>query len=213
MFYTIYQVTNKINAKIYIGKHQTTDLEDGYMGSGKLLRRSQEKYGIDNFEKKILFVFDSEDEMNAKEKELVTEEFCSFDHTYNLCEGGKGGFGYINANPDVYLTGKRLGALWSNKQRTTRWKQKYENDAEFRQRMTECGRNGLAIARSNNPNGIWYGRKHNEETKQKMRKSKNFGSQNSQFGSMWITNGTENKKIKSIDIIPETWYKGRVINK
>lgn len=35
------------------------------------------------------------------------------------------------------------------------------------------------------------------------------GEKNSQFGSMWITNGTENKKIKKVDIIPEGWYKGR----
>ena len=28
-------------------------------------------------------------------------------------------------------------------------------------------------------------------------------------GTMWITNGLKNKKIKSIDIIPEGWYKGR----
>jgi hypothetical protein len=28
---------------------------------------------------------------------------------------------------------------------------------------------------------------------------------------MWITNGTENKKIKAIDIISEGWYKGRVV--
>jgi hypothetical protein len=43
-----------------------------------------------------------------------------------------------------------------------------------------------------------------------MRKPKNGGSKNSQFGTMWITNGIENKKIKKdLDIIPEGWYKGR----
>ena len=36
------------------------------------------------------------------------------------------------------------------------------------------------------------------------------GPKNSQFGTMWITNGTENKKTKKIDNIPEGWYKGRV---
>ena len=37
MFYTIYKTTNKISDKVYIGKHQTKDLEDGYLGSGKML--------------------------------------------------------------------------------------------------------------------------------------------------------------------------------
>ena len=81
----------------YIGKHQTKDLTDGYMGSGKQLKRAQVKHGIENFKKEILFQFDNEDEMNAKEAELVTEEFCLRKDVYNLCPGGRGGFGYINS--------------------------------------------------------------------------------------------------------------------
>ena len=94
MFYIIYKITNNLNIKYYIGKHQTKDLNDGYMGSGKLLKRAITKYGLKNFSKEILYVFQTEREMNDKEKELVTlDEMC-----YNLCEGGKGGFGYINNN-------------------------------------------------------------------------------------------------------------------
>lgn len=94
MYYTVYKVTNKVNGKYYIGKHQTVLLTDSYMGSGKLLRRAIQKYGSNNFVKEILYVCDNKAEMNAKEKELaiVSKE------TYNLCEGGKGGFGYINRN-------------------------------------------------------------------------------------------------------------------
>jgi hypothetical protein len=40
------------------------------------------------------------------------------------------------------------------------------------------------------------------------------GDKTSQFGTMWITNGTENRKIKKdLDSIPEGWYKGRIINR
>jgi hypothetical protein len=35
------------------------------------------------------------------------------------------------------------------------------------------------------------------------------GNGNSQYDTMWITNGSENKKIKKSDPIPEGWYKGR----
>ena len=38
------------------------------------------------------------------------------------------------------------------------------------------------------------------------------GSKNSQYGTMWITDGNINKKINKLDNIPEGWYKGRSIS-
>lgn len=55
----------------------------------------------------------------------------------------------------------------------------------------------------------FLGNKHTEETKNKMRKSKNVGIDNSQYGTYWITNGIQNKKLKKSDFIPIGWYKGR----
>ena len=97
MFYTIYKIINKINDRVYIGKHKTENLDDGYMGSGKLLKRAIAKYGPENFIKEILHQCSSEQEMNDKEAEIVTEEFCK-GHVYNICSGGQGGFSYINRN-------------------------------------------------------------------------------------------------------------------
>jgi group I intron endonuclease len=91
MFYTIYKVTNKINGKIYIGKHQTKKPMDLYYGSGKAIRNAIKKHGKENFIKEVLFVFETEAEMNLKEKELITEEFVLRQDTYNLGVGGEGG--------------------------------------------------------------------------------------------------------------------------
>lgn len=213
MKYTIYKITNKIDSKIYIGKHQTNDLDDGYMGSGKILRRAQNKHGLENFVKEILHVFDTEEEMNTKERELVTEEFCLREDTYNLCVGGQGGFGYINSNPDRFLTEKRLDAL-NHRLGTLAWKQKYDSDDKFRNNNCKILSDARLKQREMYPNGTFYGKKHSNDTKKLIAEKNSVkmkGEGNSQYGSMWITNGTENKKIKSVYIIPEGWYKGRVI--
>jgi hypothetical protein len=94
--YIIYQITNKINGKIYIGKHITSNLNDGYMGSGKAIKIALNKYGVDNFEKTILFECSSEDELNKKEAEFVTKEFIARDDVYNIIPGGYGGWEAYN---------------------------------------------------------------------------------------------------------------------
>jgi hypothetical protein len=208
MFYIIYKITNTINRKIYIGKHQTKDLNDGYMGSGKHLKHSIDKYGIDNFKKEVLFIFENENDMNAKEAEIVNGEFVLREDTYNICVGGQGGFSYINSNglnakafrdSDIQRTLSKKGI---------EKKKSLNNNLEWRSRY------------SNNMSKSLLGRKstfsakvHTEETKEKISKSNSGngnGSKNSQFGTMWITDGKSNKKIKKdVDSIPEGWYKGR----
>ena len=91
MKYTIYKTTNTVNNKIYIGKHQTENINDCYLGSGVSLERAIKKYGKECFVKEILYVFDNEQEMNFKEKELVTEEFIKRKDNYNKSLGGEGG--------------------------------------------------------------------------------------------------------------------------
>ena len=44
----IYKTTCLINNKIYIGQH-CTDAEDGYLGSGDLIKKAILKYGKHNF--------------------------------------------------------------------------------------------------------------------------------------------------------------------
>lgn len=91
MHYLVYQTTNLINQKIYIGIHKTKKIEDGYLGSGFQLTKAIKKYGRENFERIILFNFDNKEEMIAKEKELVNEEFIVREDVYNVSLGGSGG--------------------------------------------------------------------------------------------------------------------------
>ena len=201
MFYIIYKTTNKINNKFYIGKHITNDLNDGYLGSGTLLKRAIQKHGRQNFTKEILYVFDNEDDMNKKEKELVVVS----EDSYNLCEGGQGGFGYINRNRLNYTIEKNKSISLLGDKEFRKIYQKEITDGLKKGRMKS-----LEMLKNREYIFSFQGKYHSEETKQKMRKSKNVGFNNSQFGTMWITNGLENRKIKKEDIIPANWRKGRV---
>jgi hypothetical protein len=87
-YYTVYKIRNSINSKEYIGFHSTNDLKDGYMGSGKLIKKAIEKYGIGAFDKEYLAIFDNKESAEALEKELVNLEYVMGENTYNLSIGG-----------------------------------------------------------------------------------------------------------------------------
>jgi hypothetical protein len=71
------------------------------MGSGKQLKRAIKKYGISNFEKKILATFEYEDQMFAAEAAIVNESFIARKDTYNIKIGGLGGWDHLNGNITV----------------------------------------------------------------------------------------------------------------
>jgi hypothetical protein len=89
--YCLYQITNLINGKIYVGVHKTADPLDGYLGSGPLIRKAVAKYGRENFRKDILETYEDYESLNRAEAEIVTREFIERPDTYNLDLGGRGG--------------------------------------------------------------------------------------------------------------------------
>lgn len=84
----VYKITNSINNKYYIGVHSTDIIEDGYMGSGSLLKKDIKEYGISIFNREILFHFESRDEALKKELEIVNYDLLEDDNCYNLILGG-----------------------------------------------------------------------------------------------------------------------------
>ena len=202
MYYLVYKITNKVNNKIYIGVHKTNCINDGYMGSGTLLMRAIDKHGIDNFVKEVLFEASSAEEMFDKERELVEIG----KHTYNIKNGGEGGFDYINNV--VFANGKgeeiRRKISLALKGKLTKEKSPWYGKHLYEETKRK-------ISQKNKGNKSFTGRKHTEETKLKMSLSSR-GKHTGSNGTCWITRDNINKRIK-IDVLndylSQGWRKGR----
>jgi len=97
-FHIIYRTTCTKTKRFYIGMHSTDDLNDGYLGSGKLLSKSIKKYGKDLHIREVLKFEKSRENLSAAEKEIVNEDLLKNKRCMNLVVGGEGGM-YGQANP------------------------------------------------------------------------------------------------------------------
>lgn len=96
MFYIIYKTTNISNEKYYYGKHATDKIDDGYLGSGILIKAAVRKYGRASFVREIISFHLTIDEMNAAEASIITPEMLTDPQCYNLAKGGAGNHPFKN---------------------------------------------------------------------------------------------------------------------
>ena len=196
-YHYIYKITRD-DCRYYIGMHSTNNLDDGYFGSGKYLRRSIKKYGIEKHKKEILEYLSSRTSLKERERQLVSEEILNDPMCMNLQLGGGGGFideehfvkWFIGGHPpkgSKEASDKGIKAAATIRER--------RKDSEYRKWHSETI--------SNSTKGIqnFLEKKHTEETKAKMKATKaerNFGQgeKNSQYGTCWVNNGVKAIKIK-----------------
>ncbi len=182
MKYLIYKVTNKVNCKTYIGAHKTKNVNDGYMGSGVILKKAIKKYGLNNFKKEILFEVSSEEEMYTLEKELITKEIVNDKNNYNVTLGGVGGFSHIDHSGD-----KNPMKDPKNSQKVAKKLKKIKNGKDHL-RYREIAIQNLSIAHKNQ-----IGRPRSEETKRKISKA-NTGKIKSDETKRKISDATKGRK-------------------
>lgn len=209
MYYLIYEIRNNINGKTYIGSHRTTDINDDYMGSGKLIKRAIVKYGVENFSKKILYMCDNVEEMLLLETDIVNIDYVNREDTYNIKIGGHGGFDNFNSDSDL----QRKKAKKSNiAQKILR-----DSDPEWAEKRDRRVSVGVKRAYKEGRKKVnmpdWTGRTHREETKQKIsaaKRGKCGGPNNSQYNTMWIMNKNlkKCKKIHKTEPMPDGWVRG-----
>lgn len=185
-YHFIYKTTCNVTGKYYIGMHSTDDLEDTYLGSGKRLSYSIRKYGAENHIREILEHCSSREELASRESEIVNLNGIAKEECMNIRLGGWGGWNDYNSQQA----------------------QRLKNDKEYRLRFSNSMSNsnklkprGFVTDRTKSCN--WSGKKHTEETRLKMSVADRTGNKNSQYGTCWITNNKENKKIKKDEL--ETW--------
>lgn len=187
----IYKTTCLVTSRYYIGMHSTCNIDDGYMGSGKRLRYSIQKHGVDNHKKEIIEFFETRDLLIEAEKKSITPDMITDNNCMNLKEGGTGGFSSKEHRIKCITAGGE--AL----------KQKLINDENF---LNEHIGRAIINLKKMNDNRINYvtfsGKSHSIETKQLIGSKnsiKQSGESNSQFGTCWITKDGVDKKIKKDD--------------
>lgn len=185
------------------------------MGSGVAISRAYKKYGKENFIKEIIAECDSESDMYSLEKNLVIP-YINDNQSYNIMEGGVGGFTHINEsglNGVIRRTELMKNPVWYNdwKEKQLAGAKKYSNSVS-KEEYTRRGIKANETSLRNNGVYSFEGKSHKDETK-KIIGAKNSihqsGEGNSQFGSIWITDGVTCKKMKKDSPIPNGWNKGR----
>ena len=256
-YHYFYKITNQINGHFYYGVHNTNNLDDGYMGSGKRLHYAYKKYGIENFKKDILKFFNTKEDAFEYEAKIVNETLINDINCYNIVTGGKGSFPKscndsnnirvkdINGNCFVttkddprWLNGELVGltkgkTVFKNKI-TGELKQLEINNVDYdiweyistnyvnvKDKYNNMFRVSIYDERyiSGELKPILKDKKHSYKTKCKMSNTHKLnkdqqGEKNSQFGTCWIYNNKENKKIKKEQLneyLKLGWIKGRKI--
>ena len=160
-YHYIYKTTCKITGKFYVGMHSTDNLEDGYLGSGKILGYSRHKYGDENHVREILEYLPDRKTLACREKEIVNEQLLSQPLNINLKYGGEGG------------THGKEKEIW---QRPERKKQHTEmlkrNWSDPIYRAKQSAASSRTMSSKHTEGKIKYdtfiGKKHSEEAKKKM---------------------------------------------
>jgi len=177
--------------------HSTHNIEDDYLGSGKRLRYSINKYGRENHIREILEYCKNRKELKNRESEIVNLNELAKKDCMNLQPGGGGGFTKEQSTKGAK---KRNELLWHSLLYED-WREKKIEEQRIRyKKLWQEGK--MNSSRFTN-------KKHSKETKEKMRNADRTGIKNSQFGTSWITNDKESKKIHKNDLIPEGWRLGR----
>ena len=170
MFFYTYKITllkGSIAGHYYYGQHRTNNLNDGYAGSGRVIKDYFKKYPKiehQTYIKEIISFYNSLEELNKAEFELIGDKYNTDPLCLNLIPGGTGkgrNKGYKHSENTI----KKISNSNLGKHRSEETKQKISNSkkgisnklSEETKRKISESHKGLVLS---------------EETKQKISNSK-----------------------------------------
>jgi|APSaa5957512576_1039674.scaffolds.fasta_scaffold39312_2 hypothetical protein len=156
-FHFIYKTTNLLSGKYYIGMHSTDNLDDGYLGSGRRLRYSINKYGKENHHREILEYCKTREELKSRETEIVNLNEIAKTDCMNLSVGGQG-------IPRGHVFGDDTKKKMSIKAKQ-RWDMMTDQDKEIKKQQLLRYGSHTELTRKKISEGN-VGKTHTDETKQ-----------------------------------------------
>lgn len=153
MSYTVYLRTNKINGKQYVGqtenfKNREKDWKCLKARYGSYyFTKDRNKYGIENFDVKILAEVDSREEAWGLEQKFIKELNTMFPNGYNMSYGGEKSSGYKHSEEQkkiwsIKRKGKHNSPSTEFKKGMTPWMKgrKMSEDHREKDRLTHLGK-------------------------------------------------------------------------
>lgn len=178
----IYITTNLINKKRYIGQKKIVKNDSHwktYFGSGRALKKAVAKYGKENFDRKIIDIAFSFEELNELEL-FYTKVFSVVTDRgwYNLCYGGGGVKGAVGITRTEETKQKLRDAKLGEKNPNYGRVYTEQEIQALKKKMSGEGNPMYGKNGELSPN---YGKKHSQETKDKMRAAA-LGEKNHNYG-------------------------------
>lgn len=173
-YFYIYKITltqGSLKDSYYFGQHKTNNLNDGYKGSGAIVRKYYKKYP-DGYIKEIIAYYNSQDELDKAEFDII-EPHLNDDKCLNICYGGKSGGGH----PQTEETKQKIsntvkgrkpnnyGHKWTDEQRRN-------HSEKMKGRTTKLKGISLSEEHKQNISNSLKGIEFSEEHKQNLRKPK-----------------------------------------
>jgi hypothetical protein len=204
VFHIIYKTIRLGTGEYYVGKHSTPNLMDGYRGSGRWVARLPKEATTTL----ILHSCDSEGECLRLERELVdiyrTDPLCQ-----NQTRGGRGSFEHLRG---------RLKTDEENEKRSATLRATFSRWTEEQKERKRANQRGLRgptplLAGENNP---FFGRKHTEETKLKIRaaispeqRATNASGNTNVRGRSWFNDGKQSYLLNTDEALGRGLIPGR----